>query len=225
MPEVQLAHVRALKSQGLDNNQIIESLQRDGYSSSQIFDAINQVDMTSGSDLGLVSGTAMPGNPPQAPSQSFVPPPSAQSTGPPPQAPAPVFSHEMPQNVDAEYQDHAHDHSSYEVSNTEEIVEAIIDEKWNELLKDINKIIDWKNEAESKIIAMEQKFDMLKDQFDKLHQAVIGKVGEYDKHILDVGSEVKAMEKVFSKVLPAFTENVHILQKVTDKFQDKAEEK
>ena len=101
------------------------------------------------------------------------------------------------------------------VSN-EELIEAIIDEKWNELVKDINKIIDWKVAAEGRLSAMEQEVKDLKDNFDKLHQAVVGKVGEYDQHILDVGAELKAMEKVFAKVLPVFTENVSALTRITD---------
>ena len=104
---------------------------------------------------------------------------------------------------------------SSSISN-EELIEAIIDEKWNELVKDINKIIDWKTSAEGRISAMEQEVKDLKDSFDKLHQAVVGKVGEYDQHILDVGSELKAMEKVFAKILPVFTENVSALTRITD---------
>jgi predicted site-specific integrase-resolvase len=104
---------------------------------------------------------------------------------------------------------------SSSISN-EELIEAIIDEKWNELVKDINKIIDWKTSAEGRISSMEQEVKDLKDSFDKLHQAVVGKVGEYDQHILDVGSELKAMEKVFAKILPVFTENVSALTRITD---------
>lgn len=100
-------------------------------------------------------------------------------------------------------------------ATNEELIEAIIDEKWNDLLGDINKIIDWKAIAESRLSSMDQEIKDLKAEFDKLHQAVVGKVGEYDKHILDVGAEIKAMEKVFAKVLPLFTENVSDLARIT----------
>jgi hypothetical protein len=191
---IPLDQVKAMKSQGFENNQIIESLQRDGFSSSQIFDAINQADLVPAADV-------------------FGPQQQQQQQKPQPQ------QQYAPQQ-DVQYQEHAHDSpSSFELANTEELVEAIIDEKWNDLIKDINKIIDWKNETEAKVLSLEQRFDMLKDQFDKLHQAVIGKVGEYDRHILDVGAEIKAMEKVFSKVLPVFTENVHDLQNIVDKMR------
>lgn len=105
--------------------------------------------------------------------------------------------------------------------NNEELIEAIIDEKWNELLKDINKIIEWKNRMDQKIAAMDQQVSDLKNEFDKLHTAVVGKVGEYDKNILEVGSDIKAMEQVFKKILPSFTENVKELSRITKTVKKK----
>lgn len=107
-----------------------------------------------------------------------------------------------------------------ETSN-EELIEAIIDEKWNELVKDISKIIEWKNNAQNQLAQFEQKFQDLQAQFDRLHNAVVGKIGEYDKHILDVGAEIQSMEKVFSKILPVFTQNVSELTRITDDLKSK----
>lgn len=104
-------------------------------------------------------------------------------------------------------------------SDTEEMIETIIDEKWNDLMADINKVIAWKDATEARIGKMEQQMTDLKDSFDKLQQAVVGKVGEYDQHILEVGAEVKAMEKVFSKVLPVFTDNVGELSRIADSMK------
>ncbi len=39
--------------------------------------------------------------------------------------------------------------------------------------------------------------------------------GEYDQNILNVGTEIKVMEKVFQKVLPTLTENVNELSRIT----------
>ncbi len=111
--------------------------------------------------------------------------------------------------------------SSSSQPNNEELIEAIIDEKWNELLKDINKIIEWKNRMDQKIAGMDQKITDLKNEFDKLHTAVVGKIGEYDKNILEVGSDIKAMEQVFKKILPSFTENVKELSRITKNVKSK----
>jgi prefoldin subunit 5 len=106
-------------------------------------------------------------------------------------------------------------------ATNEELIEAIIDEKWNELIKDVNKILEWKNSTENRITRIEQSITDMRSEFDKLHQGVLGKIGEYDKHIMDVGVEIQAMEKVFAKVLPVFTQNVSELTRITDDLKNK----
>jgi len=183
--DIPITQIQSMRSQGLDNNQIIQSLQRDGYTSSQIFDALNQADMPKGRDI-------------------TSPPPQQQPVA----EPQPVTGFQQPMASTPYYTQESN-------VTTEELIEAMIDEKWNDLVADINKIIEWKNNTQNKITSLEQQFNDLKSEFDKLHQAVIAKVGEYDQHILNVGSELKAMEKVFSKVLPVFTDNVAELSKIT----------
>ena len=104
-------------------------------------------------------------------------------------------------------------------ATNEELIETIIEEKWTDLIKDINKIITWKNRTETKVTQIEQQIKDMKDQFDELHKAIIGKIGEYDKNILNVGAEVRAMEKVFSNVLPVFVNNVKQLNDISNKFK------
>ena len=45
----------------------------------------------------------------------------------------------------------------------------------------------------------------LKSDFDGLHKAILGKIGEYDKNLVNIGTDIKAMEKVFQKVIPILT--------------------
>lgn len=101
-------------------------------------------------------------------------------------------------------------------ASNEELIEAIIEEKWNELVKDLSAVLEWKSATEANLASMKTRFDELQNNFDKLHSALLGKIGEYDKHILDVAAEIKAMENVFEKVLPVFTENVAKLDRITD---------
>lgn len=107
-------------------------------------------------------------------------------------------------------------------TSPEELIEAIIEEKWNELVKDVNKVIEWKQRADAKLISMEQQMIGMQAQFDKLNQAIIGKVGDYDKHILEVSTQLQAMEKVFGKVLPTFIDNVSELSVITQRMKSNA---
>lgn len=170
--------VMVMKQQGYDNSQIVQILQRDGYTSAQVFDALNQVE--------LRSGAPVQGNP------------------------------TVPQRQQA---------SAGEQTNIEEYVETIIDEKWTELEKDIQKIVDWKNRSEQRLTELSQKVEDLRDRFDKLNSGVLGKVQQYDQTMQDVGADLKAMEMVFSKVLPQFTDNVKQLSEITDKMHTKHEQK
>ncbi|MFH1174063.1 MAG: hypothetical protein V1725_02965 [archaeon] len=193
--ELPFTQVRAMKAQGYTNNQIIQSLQRDGFTSSQIFDALNGVEQGAGPvEEQQPMEQPMPEYQQYAEPQQPMPPPPLQQQ----------YAAAAPASEDVE-----------------ELVETIIDEKWNELVKDISKIIDWKNKTENRMTQLEQQFTDLKADFDKVHAAILGKIGEYDKNILEVGAEIKAMEKVFSKVLPQFTDNVNELSRITESFKKK----
>lgn len=176
--------VKQMRAQGMDNNRIINALQADGFSTSQIFDAMSSV------DEGKI------------PSDITTPQTQQNNLNQ-------AFNEDFQQPV-------SHQMSSELNPSNEELIEAIIDEKWNELVDDINKIIDWKNRADSRLVAIETGLKNLRNEFNNLHQGVLGRVSDYDKNLLNVGAELKAMESMFSKVLPSFMENVQKLDNLAN---------
>ena len=231
-----------LRAKGISNSQIIEMLQRDGYKTHQIFDAMNQAElMSSNMQAGTGADMRSPApelGKPQAMSQPQFSANLSQMPSQMPQSPVPDFSPEelehqalrgdsnlYPQNYLSEgpEKEPAPDEglSNSEVEKIEEIAEAIIDEKWNEFIINVNKIIAWKERTEARMTALEKRFEDVKASVDELQKTMIGKIGEYDKHITDVGTEVKAMEKVFQKVLPSFTSNVNELSRITEDLKGK----
>ncbi|MBR9692136.1 hypothetical protein GOV06_05115 [Candidatus Woesearchaeota archaeon] len=195
-----------MRQQGVSNDQVIQTLQQEGYSSSQIFDAMSQADIKGavGGEGGVGEGAppAPPGGP--APESQPMPPPEAM----PPPAMPPAYAPAMPAAAPA-----------VDKTAIEEVAESIIDEKWEELMKNVDKIIEWKELTESRIAKMEQKFKDLKERFEALHSGVLSKVSEYDKGIKGVSTDVKAMEQVFKKVLPTFTSNVNELSRLAKKMK------
>jgi len=191
---VPVTRIEEMQRMGLSNNQIIQTLQRDGYTSTEIFDALNQAN-TQPMNGGMKT------DPNQGWPQNMPPPPPGGMMPPMPEM------------------------GGVGGSTNEELIEAIIDEKWAELSKVINKIVEWKESTSARIEKLEQRMDDLKAEYDRLHEGVIGKIGEYDRNILEVGAEVKAMEKVFSKVLPVFTDNVAQLNRITDEMKRQAPKK
>jgi prefoldin subunit 5 len=210
--DVPLDAVLSMRSQGLANSQIIQTLQRDGYSSSQIFDAISQSEMATGQSMNMSSS-----NPETMQLGSQLPPMQQQNS----------MMSGMSQGMSMQSSPMQSQMSSSSMSglqsSPEELVEAIIDEKWNDLVKDINKIVDWKQKVDSKLSGMDQKISDLQVQIDKLQQAVLGKINDYDKNILDVGTQLSAMEKVFSKTIPTLIENVNALDNITQRVRNSSD--
>ena len=76
-------------------------------------------------------------------------------------------------------------------------------------------LLDLKGLVLSKMSKVESEVSDIREDFDKLHKAIISKIDDYDKNLSDVGSEIKAMNQVFQKVLPTFTENISTLSRIT----------
>ena len=188
-PSLPINQIKTMRAKGMDNNTIISTLQKEGFSVSNIFDAMNQIDM--------------PGSqPPPAPT------PSKSDTDPQ----SPVQNSNFSQNQQDFY--------DKDNPSTEELVEAIIDEKWSELEDNISKVIEWKNTTNEKIIALEHKFGDVKKEFDKVHKALLSKLEKYDDSVGNVNANVSAMEKTFSKMLPLFSENISELAKVVAELKE-----
>jgi uncharacterized protein YhaN len=168
-----IEQVLAMQQQGLTNNQIVQALQRQGYDTANIMDALSQAEAKHGVE-------------------PFTPMPEEHPSFNPQSQPQPARTEAF-----------------------EEIAEHIVDEKWQEFVKEMGKMAEWKDQVNSRLDRLEQSMTDVKGDLDNLHRSILGKIGEYDKNLLDVGTEIKAMEKVFQKVLPTLTENVAELSRVT----------
>jgi len=197
-----------LRSHGLSNNQIIQTLQASGYSLVQINNALSQAEIKGVVEPTHMEAMTMPENQmqfqqfpgQQQPMQQFPQMPQQMQGMPGMQSMTGM--QEMQQKTD--------------VSRIEEIAEAIIDEKWDDLIKSIERIVEWKDRVEARIISIEQQMKSMKSDFDKLHTSILEKVGDYDQSIVAVGTDIKALEQVFKKILPGFVENVNELGRIAD---------
>jgi len=167
--EVPIAQVASMQTQGLTNNQIIQTLQRQGFQPTQIYDALAQAEAH----------------------RSIEPMEAPRETAPRTEIRAPTHP------------------------ESEAVVEQIIEEKWQDLQKDLAKINEWKDLLTSRIDKLEQGVLDMRTDLDGLHKAIVARIGEYDKTLMDVGTEIKAMEKVFQKVLPELTGNIQELSRIT----------
>ncbi len=206
--EIPLEHVINLRNQGLSNNQIIQNLQREGYTIDKINNAINQANIKQGVVATPFQMQQNPGAPAGAPSGAPPPMGGAPPMGAPPAMGGGMAPMGMPTSLPETNEE-----------RLQEIAEAIIDEKWQHMAANIDRVIEWKEQAETRITQMEQQMKDLKEGFDRLHEGVLGKISDYDKSMTNIGTEIKALEKVFQKILPGFMENVNELSRITKKMK------
>ncbi len=205
-PTVPIDQVVMMKQQGYTNNQIVQALQSQGYNTSQVYDAINQAGLSE----GFGQAPQQPDMEMQDYGQSYdsYQQPTFQAMQPPPveiQPSAPAVQPAAP-TLDEE--------------RIQEVAEAIINEKWEEFAKDIKKVIEWKDRTEDRIAKLEQQMIDLRMSIDSLTKNMMSRVSAYDQNIVEVGTEIKAMEKVFQKVLPNLTESVNKLDRMARGAKD-----
>ncbi|MFT4312918.1 MAG: hypothetical protein ACMXYA_00770 [Candidatus Woesearchaeota archaeon] len=134
---------------------------------------------------------------------------------PPPNFPQPGMP---PMGMPPQPNQNAQDDS--DLTQIEELIEAVIDEKWKDIEKNIVKIINWKDKVDQRVTQLEQNLKDIRSDYDSLQKSIVGKVGEYDKNVLNVGSQLKAMEKAFGEIMPQFTRNINELNRITQRVKD-----
>ncbi len=103
----------------------------------------------------------------------------------------------------------------------QELAESIINEKWEELVSSVGNITLWKEKVQTDISSIKQEILRLEGRFENLQKAVLGRVEEYHSKISDVGSDIKALEQVFEKILQPLTTNIKELGKITEDLKKK----
>ena len=219
-----------MKNQGFSDTDIINSLKQQSYSTQQISDAITQANikdqigtpvpqpfpeppvMNLGQDTYQnMQGYQASNLPPIGPSIEQMPEPPAppQPKTEPKKQPPLIERTPAPENLRGN------------VERMEEIAESIIQEKWEDLVRSVGDIHIWKEKVKTDILSVKQEIVRTQQRFENLQKAILGKVEKYDEDVRNIGSEMKALEKVFEKILHPLTTNVKELSKITKELKKK----
>jgi len=101
----------------------------------------------------------------------------------------------------------------------EEIAESIVSEKWGDLIKGFGDLKLWKEKIDVDLSGVKQEIVRMQRRFEGLQNSVTGKVSEYGEGIMEINSEIKALERVLEKIINPLTTNIKELQKVTDRLK------
>jgi len=190
--------VMDMMRQGSPNSEIIAQLQGKGYSNVEIQEALNQA-QTKASIETAEQDVPSPPEPEMQPSM-------LNST----------FSKPIPQTQVA-LQQPAYGNDMSE--RIEEIAESIIDEKWQKIMEDVGDIPSWKERVRTEIISIKQEVLRIENRFETLQQSILGRIKEYDRGVEDLGTDIKAVEKLLQNILQPLTNNVKELQRVTERLK------
>lgn len=215
--------VVGLKGKGLSDEEIIEQLAAKGHSYQDISEALNQASIKSDvsgipssfSESGQMQESAMsqPGfssaqmpdvevpvpSPPRSPMSA---PPRMVINSPPPQQ----FIPQSP---------------SLSSSDIQELIESIIEDRWQQVVASVGDISLWKGRVDDDLVAVKQEILRIEDRMSHLQASMLGKVDEYSRSIAKVGSEVVALEKVFEKIVEPLSSNVKELDRITRDLRGK----
>ncbi|MCX6711903.1 MAG: hypothetical protein NT139_02615 [Candidatus Woesearchaeota archaeon] len=211
--ELPLDKVLEMRRRGLSNEDIIPNLKQQGYSYQETDEALNQADLKQNVEEELpeppspteMQSSALDGETQQPQEQYQQPQPQYQESTQQRQIVMP-----MPQTPDRSIQE-----------QIAQITESIIEEKWQNLIEGMGDLTVWRERVNTDLNAIKQEILRTQGRFENLQRAIISKISDYDKGIADVGTEIKALEKVFQNILQPLTSNIKELNKITERLKGK----
>lgn len=229
--------VLGLMKEGRAKQQIMQDLRAQGYGLQQVNEAFNQASIKAGVEGGLAPQGGNMANEEYEPSEEMriseleketeIPVPAPEQGSAYQAEPAPDYgSMPSPQEMAEAAQQQAMP-QGYGLSqdDVQSLVEEIIDEKWRELMSSVGDIATWKVQMADESEAIKQEILRIQARFDNLQAAILGKVDEYSRGITDIGTEMKALEKVFEKILEPLSANIKELARITEELRGPAQKK
>ncbi len=199
-----------MRKKNVPDDKIVDELKNKKYGPEQINDAMQQANIKTEVNTHQPSPQGYEGS--MLDQEIPIPEPPKEEAPKTYSAPAtqqPQFQPSQP--ITPQYQ-----------ATSEELVEAIIDEKWQQLISNIGDIEIWKSRTNDDIESIKQEILRLSERFDKLQSSVLGKVTEYSRSITNINSELKALEKVMQNIMQPLTTNIKELSNVTQELKKRA---
>ncbi len=99
------------------------------------------------------------------------------------------------------------------------IIEATVNEKWDVMISKIGDLTAWKERTDMNILALKQELIRTNERFTNLQNAVLGRVKTYDAGIQDIHTEMKALERVFERIVDPLVTNIKELNRITQELK------
>ncbi|MFH1325436.1 MAG: hypothetical protein ABIH49_01540 [archaeon] len=187
-----LEQIQQMRSQGIEDDEIIQKLQEQGVSPRAINDALNQAQIKQ-----AVSG--------EEENMEDIPSPSSTPSYIP-------KTQEVPQNTQ-QYGDYysqnyypQENYSEQPYTGTDtntiiEIAEQVFMEKVQKIQDKTNELNEFKTISESKINNISERIKRIEAIMDKMQTAILEKIGSYGENLSSIKKEMSMMQDSFGKIV------------------------
>jgi hypothetical protein len=198
--------IQNMKNEGKDNSQIIDELKNKGHTSQEIYSAMDKGMDPTGANLEPPSPGGDEMEPSSLSSQPMEPVENSESQD--------SFMQPMQKNTSQKMIPQRQN-----IEEIEEVAEAIVEEKLQEFSSSLGNIDMWKERVDAEISAIKQEILRLRNNIENLQITMVGKVEGYNKSVITMSAEMKALSKVMDKIMQPLTMNVKELGRITEKFK------
>ena len=98
--------------------------------------------------------------------------------------------------------------SNYDFTWINDIVDGMIDEKWDELIEEVKKIVDWKEKIETKEKQLEGDIFNLQEKFSTLNHWVSAEMSEYNLNIKKTKQLLSDSKRLCQEAIPIAIEEI-----------------
>lgn len=214
-----LERVMQMRTQGLSESQIINTLRQEGISPKEIYDALTQSQIKSElSQAPQIEYETEEMKPSMIQQEQPYPQEESYADSSQTQQEQPEYAETVPAQQGEyypQYQEPIQQQQTTDIETINEIAEQIVEEKNIELKKQISEIKNFKEEAKEDIERLNKKVEKLENNYNELQIAIIRKIGDYGENIKNIATEMHETQDSFSKMINPLTDNIRELQKIT----------
>ncbi len=195
-----IEQIQQMKAQGIDDSQIIQNLQSQGYSPKQISDAISQAQVKNAisNEQNYSQAPSPSGNQDYSQTQDDYSNPSSNQT------------QDYQYSQQPQYDNAGYAQQSYSSSGTDtiiEVAEQVFNEKMKKIQNQVENFSEFQTLTQSKIENISERLRKIESTIDQLQTAILQKVGSYGGTLEGIKKEMSMMQDSFGKVVNQAVKN------------------
>ena len=225
-----LEKIMQMQQQGISDAEISTQLQNEGISPTEINNSFNQAKIKNAvsppenappSGMQGMEASMTPISQEQTSAQNQ--PMSQEIQAQPPEIyPPQEQMQEQPQQDYYQQTPQAYPQQNYyapqgtmDTETISEVAEQVVTEKLNDYKKKVGDIASFKTAIQEKVNDIDDRLKRIEESFDKLQQAIIGKIGEFGETNAMIHKDLNNLHGTVSKLMNPLIDNYNELKKIS----------